>query len=81
MKILITILYVSIPFVCAVAVGTYFGYFHYFEELKNGNDNVDAFRWAFISGLLFSPIGLAIGLIIDLFVWLLTNSPKTESVS
>jgi hypothetical protein len=81
MKVLKPIFYIFVPLLCAAAIGTYFGYSHYFEELKHGSDDVEAIRWAFFGGLLLSPIGLAVGLVIDLFVWLVTNSPKTQKVS
>lgn len=79
MKTLKILLYVFIPLLFATLVGIYFGYYKYFEELRHGSDDVDAFRWAFIGGLFFSVFGLAIGLVFDGFIWLITNSPKVES--
>jgi hypothetical protein len=79
MKTIKFILYIFAPLFCALLVGMYFGYFKYFEELRHGSDDVDAFRWAFIAGLFFSIFGLAIGLVIDGFIWLITNSPKIEN--
>lgn len=81
MKILKPFLYVLMPLLGGAAIGMYFGQQQYVEELKSGSDNVDAFRWAFAGGLLFSPIGFAIGLIFDSFMWLITNKPKTQNVS
>ena len=76
MKNIKSILFISAPLLCAMTVGVYFGYSKYFEELKNGSDDVDAFRWALIGGLVLSVIGLAIGLIIDLFAWLIITSNR-----
>jgi membrane protease YdiL (CAAX protease family) len=79
MKTLKFILYLIVPLLFAAIVGIYFGYYQYFEELRHGSDDVDAFRWALVGGLLFSVFGLAIGLVFDWFIWLLTNSPKMEN--
>lgn len=79
MKYIKPLLYIIIPLLCAAAVGRYFGYCHYLKELKDGNDPSDAFQWAFFAGLFLSVIGLLGGLVIDLFIWLITNSPRIEN--
>lgn len=71
-----TLILFAIPILFAFAIGFYFGYGHYFYELKNGSDDVDAFRWASIAGLFYSPTGLIIGLIFDLFIWMIITPPK-----
>ena len=73
------LLYIFIPLSCALIVGIYFGYFQYVKEIRDGNDDVDAFRWAFTAGLFCSIIGFGMGLIIDLFCWLIfTSREKTN---
>jgi uncharacterized membrane protein len=64
-----SILYICFPLLSASIVGFIFGYFKYFDELKQGSDDVDAFRWAFIVGVFYSVIGLIIGLIINFVIW------------
>ena len=71
-------IYILIPTICVLMVGLYFGYFKYFEEIKFGSDEVDASRWALIGGLFYSSIGLVVGLIIDLFVWIIISSNKKD---
>lgn len=73
--------YILVPMVCISLVVTYFGYGHYLKELNDGNNSHDAFRWAFLGGLLFSPFGLVFGLILDLLIWLIANELKTKKVS
>ena len=78
MKIPKLLLYILIPSLFVAAVGAYFGHLQYIEGLQRAMDESDNFQWAFVAGLLYSPIGLTVGLIMDLFIWLLTNSPKQK---
>lgn len=67
---------ITIPLLFAAISGFYFGNAQYIEELQTGNDSSDSMRWALIAGLMFSPIGFVIGLITDLFFWMISTKPK-----
>jgi hypothetical protein len=64
------ILLILIPTLAALFFGVCFGYEKFFDERQNGSDGIDAQRWAFIAGLFYGFIGLILGLVLDLFVWL-----------
>lgn len=81
MKVFKSFLYILIPLACLAAVGMYFGHLQYIEGLKREMDESDNFQWAVMAGFLYSPLGLIIGLIFDLLVWLITNEPETQNVS
>lgn len=81
MKALKILLYILVPSVFVAAVGTYFGYLQFVEGIKRGMDESDNYQWAILAGFLCSPLGLIPGLILDLFIWLITNEPKTKTVS
>lgn len=78
MKKLVFLILVLIPLICASLVGEYFYQWKYLEELNAGNDKVDAARWGFIVGMIFTPIGLIVGLAIYLIVKMIITFKDEE---
>jgi uncharacterized membrane-anchored protein len=64
-------LYVSIPFLCALIGGFYEWTIKYFLEPKSGTDDSETAKWIFVAVIAYGIFGFWIGVIIDLFIWLI----------